>query len=261
MTNDRLGEGIVGSHLPRWACGAAIAIAAVLATSVSLAQEAPSQPAPVEPAPAEPPPAAPAGNATAPAAGGAARVRNVPLVGRGKYHPFEKEYVLAGVNFQGQADHGTVLEFEASFVPFISDSLWWFGAWGAIGGRTGQQDGPRLGSGLEMGWRFLAFDAGWVWDDSELDDGTWPDGSERKSQEHGVRLRLGGAFAMDLTAGCATYKASCCDATEGASSTDCECDRMPLGMTAFVYWAQEYRFNTSDVDNMFGVSLKFGMGL
>jgi hypothetical protein len=204
-----------------------------------------------------------------PAGAGAARPRQgKPVVGTGKFHPFDKEYLLAGINLQGQASHGAIVEFESSYVPFISDNLAWLGFWGAIGGHTGDNGDFRGGAGLEFGWRFLAFDGGYIYDASEADakgfkiDEVGERVETTYADEHGVRLRVGASFAQEtFTSSCARYAKDCCITEQEDSWTNCECNRTPAGVALFIYWANEWRFDSGKADNMLGLSLKFGVGL
>lgn len=180
-----------------------------------------------------------------------------PVVGTG-YHPFDKHYVLAGLNAQIPND-GFILEFEASAVPsfFISNSLFWFGGFAAIGAHLAmaEEDGDpaddaiRFAGGLEAGWRFVAVDGGYVFD------------GFRGTAEHRLRLRAGLAIADEtFTNSNAKYSRGCC---HQSSATSCECDRTPAGMALFLYWAVEHapRPGRDSSDHMIGLSLKAGFGL
>lgn len=177
----------------------------------------------------------------------------------GQYHPFDKDYLLGGFNFQTFSRRGgNVLEFEASYVPFVSDDLTTFGVWGSVGGRFGEdgsQGTPRAGVGLQAGWRLFAGDAGLLYDKT-------PSGAQPRedSDRMVLRTRLGLAFAWEVfTGGSAQYRRTCC--TDKHSWTLCECDHTPVGLSWFVFWGNESRLWLKEYDHTLGISVKVGVGL
>ena len=208
---------------------------------------------------------------------------NKPAIGGG-FHPFDKRYLLLGVNWELPCQ-SSALELEGSIVPFISDNLWWGGLWASGGQQFGKGDdagtcgvsgrkpdstltGWRAAAGGELGWRVFAVDAGFLHNNA-LTNG------------NGLRFRVGLALADEFfTGGHATYSRSCCTknlsngvsdvGTKVDSDTACECDRTPVGVSLFIYYANELYWDeaiprepTRKVwDNgMFGISLKVGVGL
>jgi hypothetical protein len=208
--------------------------------------------------------------------------RGNPIVGSGEFHPFDKTYLLAGLNFQkSREEKERIFELEVSIVPgvAISDGLWWAGAWGAVGkhydrpvnndddpagelNETASEgtetpadpdktaDGSRWAAGLSGGWRVLTVDFGVVHDESFRNP--W-----------GSRFRAGLAFSWEAFAWPnpwgrpPRYTTDCC---ESESWTTCECDHTPGGFSAFLYWAQERDHVLKHPVNMLGASLKLGAG-
>jgi len=203
-------------------------------------------------------------------------------VGTG-YHPFRHSYLMAGVNWAWSPCQTTLYEIEAS-IPYVFGNFWWLGGWASLGFRGSGpptkvpcsalpdgkklETGERVGGGVELGWRVIGGDVGYVYDKAVR---ALPDTSA-----HGVRTRLGLAISDELfTSSCATYRRSCCnggkpdpDHLEDADehySVPCECERNPVGLSVFIYWAHEAYWRDSDFhgfyDNQFGISLKVGVGL
>jgi hypothetical protein len=226
---------------------AALFASALVALPASLHAQAPPQPAP--------PPA------------------DTRWVGRG-FHLFDKDYVLLGFNWQRPCG-ANVFELEASYVPWISDGLWWFGFYAHLGYQHERGTDPctdpeyprvdsetdaavrydplRGGAGLEAGWRMVTLDAGYV------RNGTFPD-------QPGLRFRTGVSLPLEIFSGDdANYSRMCCKPRQLPSATDCECDRTPVGVAVFVYYAHELYFGDAShehwADGMFGISLKLGIGL
>ncbi len=215
----------------------------------------PETPKPEAPKPEAPKPEAPSTETAPPEhaqqdapANGSAE----PVVGTG-YHPFDKFYVLAGLNAQIPND-GLIGEVELSAVPFVSRTLFWFGGYATIGAHFAleeeavdpEKDAFRWGAGLEAGYRFLAVDGGYVFDKFQ------------KDAEHRLRFRAGLSIADETFTGKnAKYSRCCCHQQD--SATSCECDRNPVGLSLFLYWAVEHARDVSD--HMFGLSLKLGWGL
>jgi len=186
------------------------------------------------------------------------------------YHPFNKNYWLLGLNYQ-KPNSGGIFEIEASYVPWISDELSWFGFWGSGGIVTvgtaptsGDVDDNepygRGGMGVELGWRFLAADFGML--------AAWtPD-----DHDHGLdvvyRVRGGLALAQDLSS--PKEDTTCCpeSSSPSAARVNCECSRTPHGVSLFVYYSREYAPDRDARDpapfarseSMFGLSLKYGFG-
>ncbi len=177
-------------------------------------------------------------------------------VGQG-YHAFDQYYLLFGPNLQFADDsravfQNAIIEWELSFVPpwLISNQLLWMGAWASVGTHGGRNGAwRRTGVGGEFGFRFLAADVGYVYDQALSD------------HKHGVRFRVGAALSMELFTN-AEYRLSCCH-EEKKSDTICECDRVAAGLSVFPYWAIEaYPVKGEDpLDGMFGISIKLALGL
>lgn len=184
---------------------------------------------------------------------------SVPIVGSG-HKPFESYYFLAGVSFAWPEGHnnafrGTAIEAEVSAVPpwLISNSMAWMGIYGSYGHHTGvakgAKGGRRGGVGLELGWRFLALDAGYAYD------------AAATGEKHGFRGRLGPVLSMEVFT-TPKYRVSCCKVvTSEASDTACECSRGAWGLSLFPYWAVEWHAaDTGAWDGMFGLSFKLATG-
>jgi hypothetical protein len=273
---------------------------------------APAAPAPAAPAPAAPTPAAPTPAAPAPAAPTPAAPTPVPpaessaneappaspptsapaptppaapgpvIIGEG-FHLFDKNYWLLGINWTSPCG-ATAFEFEASYVPWIQDDLWYLGFWGGAGQQFGHDAGGECGyllepqgptgapftgwraaGGLEVGWRMLALDAGYIH-------------NEALRYGDGVRFRFGLSLANEFfTSANATYNRRCCKtirrcdvdgkcgdpepATEKCpplSETPCECDRTVAGMSVFFYYGNEWYIRDKWDDGMVGLALKVG---
>jgi len=202
-------------------------------------------------------------------------------VGTG-YHPFDHLYLLTGVNWTWSPCNSNVFELETS-TAYVFDNLIWLGAWGSVGFRapsgdkkkapcadlTEQEDalrnpgkfdvaGGRFGFGGELGWRILAVDFGYLHDNAVRD---LPQTGGR-----GWRFRGGLAFSQELfTSQFASYRRSCCRPA-CHDAVPCECERHPAGVSVFVYYAHEHFWKDPGAtatfrDNMFGISLKIGVGL
>lgn len=208
------------------------------------------------------------------------------------YHPFGHLYLLTGLNWMWSPKYkSAVYELETS-LPYVTAGLFYVGAWAAAGfrarGAHRSSDGlvlpypgqpkhaERLAAGLEAGWRIIAADVGYVHDAGAVTRAV-ADASGttlRASSGNGVRSRLGLAISDELfTSQFATYRRSCCKARpcEAARAAKfgyavpCECERTPVGLSLFVYWAHQY-FRGSNGgaglhEDLFGVSLKLGVGL
>jgi hypothetical protein len=204
--------------------------------------------------------------------GGATKV----TVGRG-FHVFDKQYALFGMNLASSCGTG-VIDLEGSWTPlYPATNLFIWGVWASAGYRNsfstqrfcdelphpenalqrpavkGSPRG-RYGGGLNLGWRILALDAGYMHDSALQDLGF---------SRHGMRFRGGIAIAHETFTGhAARYRRSCCK--PDASSTLCECERTPVGLALFLYSGAEYVFKDSGdhwFEPLFGVTLKVGLGL
>jgi hypothetical protein len=207
---------------------------------------------------------------------------NWPLLGDSQYHPFDKHYVLGGINWQNPCN-ARVFEFEVSHVPsfLIARNLWWLGWYGHVGYQDQRTSKPRCtleewhrhqppegerslamryGGGVEAGWRMITVDSGVVH-------------NAALEQSWGWRVRVGLSLAQEVFTGAnARYRTSCC---RSPSSKDevcpscidsvCECDRTAVGIALFLYYAHElYPAGEVDpvwADGMVGLSFKLGFGL
>jgi hypothetical protein len=202
----------------------------------------------------------------------APRQSGAPAIGTG-FHLFKKNYWLIGMNWSAPC-RATALELETSVVPefLISRGLWWAGAWASAGYQIGHGDatgpcdlerdqirkrdaledlnqlnGTRFAGGLEGGWRMLTVDAGLLH-------------NHALSTGNAFRVRGGITLSQEtFTGSTATYRRGCCEPAR--RSTPCECDRTPIGVSVFAYYAYEYYFIEEWSDGMVGVSLKVGFGL
>jgi hypothetical protein len=124
--------------------------------------------------------------------------------------------------------------------------------------------GARYGAGLEAGWRFVGLDVGYIRNSALVSRWRDESGSHQTRDVHGVRFRAGLALAMELFSGTAvTYGREvprCCRST---SDTACECKRNPVGVSLFLYYANELYFQRGDVwdDGMIGLTLKIAVGV
>lgn len=214
------------------------------------------------------------------------------VVGTG-YHPFRHFYLLIGLNSMWSPAHkSSIYELETS-LPYVTGGLFYFGAWAAAGFRarmshrnsdtevlpyaTLPKHAARLAAGAEMGWRIIAADIGYVHDAGTETPPVVARGNGgilRPRNGNGVRTRLGLAISDELfTSQFATYRRSCCKPRGGDAdrarkfgyAVPCECERTPVGLSLFVYWAHQYFLGSSDYaglhEDLFGVSLKLGVGL
>lgn len=202
---------------------------------------------------------------------------------------------------------GTAVELEGSWAEALGRGMWWAGAYAAVGfarsrppghrspsktarcfgeksddphpvGISYRRENPsqatsryeihglRVGGGLQGGWRVLALDLGYLHNGALVinDYGQ----REKKETIHGLRGRIGLAFAHELFTGSqTTYSGQCCKLPDGSedtsSETACECERTPIGLSLFLYYGNEFYFTDSDVwvDHVVGFSLKVGVGL
>jgi len=201
------------------------------------------------------------------------------------YHPFGHTYALLGFNAMLPCGASTY-ELESSVAHVLGGqanpvSMLWFGAWGTLGfrahrnspcskfetddGRKGdiQADEKfrgakgRVGGGVELGWRMIGVDFGYIRDEAvrSLHDQTG----------NGWRFRSGLALSHELfTGGDARYRRSCCRPSS-AAAVPCECERTAVGISLFLYYAHEHFYRgswtTSWYDNMVGLSAKIGFQL
>lgn len=228
----------------------------------------------------------------APPAGYVSPPPNPPVIGDG-FHLFDKQYLLFGFNWQRPC-HATSLELEVSYVPWISDGLFWGGFYAASGfqalrtsahrppssegacfkAETPDTDedpviyrrrghGIRAGAGAEFGWRMLAVDAGALYNSSLV--GINDARNEREDSApppFGLRFRLGIALADEVFTGASVkYGQKCCKSS--ASVTQCECSRTPVGVSVFLYYGNELYWNRGGAwdNSLLGLSLKIGWGL
>lgn len=199
------------------------------------------------------------------------------VIGHG-YHPFDHPYLLFGLSSQYPTGfefpfYDVIEELEISFVPPVSNNLFWYGVLGNVGMRyrlKGQPGGAhagtgaRAGIGVEAGWRFIGADLSYVRDESQRAAIGKGDVAERDYKD-ALRLRVGVALAAELFSK-AHFSRSCCVPKE--STTVCECERTPLGGSLFIYWAHEnyyldgrYLSSGGDWQGMFGFSIKMAIGL
>jgi hypothetical protein len=196
------------------------------------------------------------------------------------YHPFEHLYLLTGVNWTWSPCNSSIYELETS-TAYVFSNLVWLGAWGSVGFRAPtsrnappcsdlveqmgdpreakfDRAGGRFGVGVELGWRILGVDFGYI-----------NDGAVRELPQtggRGWRLRAGLALSQELfTSQFACYRRSCCHPRSG-NAVPCECERHPAGASLFIYYAHEHFAKDEGKtatfrDNMFGISLKVGVGL
>lgn len=217
-----------------------------------------------------------------------------PALGDG-FHLFDRNYVLIGVNLQSLCQ-ATSLELEASFVPWISEGMFWGGLFAGAGFQRGRPpgrsapsqvkscfadadliryrgpkdggkapagqaggDGFRLTAGGELGWRMVAADLGVVYNSALV------------GQDIGFRGRIGLALADEVfTGSMVKYGKHCCYRKPGApeSVVPCECERTPVGISLFLYYGPEVYYAAEGsnfeehwwADHIFGLSLKVGFG-
>jgi hypothetical protein len=110
------------------------------------------------------------------------------------------------------------------------------------------QQGLRWSTGLQGGWRILAADVGYLRNSALVVSDPARGWLERKESIHGLRVRVGLAFAHELfTGGDTRYSPRCCLPKGTPSETACECERVPVGVSLFFYYANELYF--SDAGN------------